>query len=148
MDSGREERLAARPVYLLPDTMALDTALAELCVRRDARVAELRRQTPATAPGADTSRAAVLDSLRNATRQALEQRARILASRALRTDTTGPDATFAFDSLPVGRYRLWADAEVAGDRWTWLVPVEIEGDSARVSLNNSNIDDNPLRCRW
>jgi len=79
--------------------------------------------------------------------QAWRERARILRERTVRTVATDARARFAVDSVPPGRYRLWADTVVDGDRWTWLHRVRMNpGDSVEADLNNGNHDDNPFRC--
>lgn len=79
---------------------------------------------------------------RAAQEQAWRERERILSAQARRTVTTGAQAEFALDSVPPGRYRLWADTTVGGARWTWLHPVTVRpGDTLRVALSNANSDE-------
>lgn len=125
-DEGQEVSLAAMPVALLADTVAVDSALARLCPRR----------TPG-APAPDSAMQA----------QAWQRRAQLLAGRALKRATTSAAARFRLDSVAPGKYRVWADTAYGGQRWSWLQPVTVKpGDSATVALSNANPDDNPFRC--
>ncbi len=125
-DLSRQINLAGAPVHLLPHEAALDSALARICPNRRG----------AAAPS------------RAAQEQAWRKRERILSAQARRTVTTGAQAEFALDSVPPGRYRLWADTTVGGARWTWLHPVTVRpGDTLRVALSNANSDEDPFRCR-
>lgn len=79
--------------------------------------------------------------------EARRARARILQAATRQTTVTDARARFAFDSVPVGRWRLWADTVVGTTRWTWLHRVRINpGDSVEADLSNANNDDNPFRC--
>ena len=79
--------------------------------------------------------------------RAWRERERILRARIVRTTASDARARFAIDSVPPGRYRLWADTVVDGDHWTWLHRVRMDpGDSVEADLNNGNHDDNPFRC--
>jgi hypothetical protein len=134
--TGRSVSLAGAAVQLVPDEETLDSALVKLCDRRNAEAAR---------PGGAVDTAA----LRVATERALAERGRILRDRATLRATAGPDARFVLDSVPPGRYRVWADTTVGGNRWSWLTPVTVKGgDTTRVDLNTGNTDDNPLKCRW
>ena len=78
---------------------------------------------------------------------ARQARARILQAATRQTTVTDAQARFAFDSVPPGRYRLWADTVVGTTRWTWLYRVRVDpGDSIEADLSNANNDDNPFRC--
>jgi hypothetical protein len=135
LDTGAEVDVVGAPVRLVEDAARIDTALAALCAgRRD----ELARA------GAED-----VTEERRAARSARwwEARARLLASAARAAAATGPDARFRFDSVPPGRYRVWTDAEVQGERWSWTEPVRVGGDSVHVSLGNHNADGDPFRCQ-
>ncbi|MFL5538824.1 MAG: hypothetical protein ACJ8J0_07505, partial [Longimicrobiaceae bacterium] len=55
---------------------------------------------------------------------------------------------FAVDSIGAGKYRVWANAMVSGERWSWMAPVEVRGgDTVRVALTNNNADEDPFRCQ-
>ncbi|MDQ3556055.1 MAG: carboxypeptidase-like regulatory domain-containing protein [Gemmatimonadota bacterium] len=135
LDSGEEINLVGIAVRLVRENAEIDSVLARICVERDRELAR-RRQTG--------------DSIgvRNASERAWQERERVLGGRSRRTVTTSPEARFAIDSVPAGRYRLWAEATANGTRWSWLHRVRIRaGDSIRVNLSNANIDDNPFRCQ-
>jgi hypothetical protein len=134
LDSGEEVNIAGRPVRLVEEDPALDSLLARICVERNARTAPLRR-------AGDSA------GVRRESERAWRERERTLEERTRRTAVTSPAARFVLDSVPAGRYRLWADAAVGGSRWSWLHPVRVRGaDSVRVNLSNANTDDNPFRC--
>lgn len=141
LETGEEIASAGRPVRLVPDAAGVDSALALVCDRRKAALDRL--------PSAADSGAARVEALgREASARAWAARDSILAARALRSAATGPDARFALERVPAGRYRLWADATVQGERWTWLLPVRLAGgDSVRVSLSNDNADEDPFNCQ-
>lgn len=125
--SGEEMNFSGVPVHLLPDSAVIDSTLARVCAQRTGRAA-----------GADTSAA-----------RAWAERQRLLRGFVRRTVVADAGARFAMDSVPAGKYRLWADTTVAGDRWSWLEPVRVPaGDSIRVNLSNENTDENPFRCPW
>lgn len=118
---GSEINLAGMPVRLLPDEAELDSALARLCPRG----------------GAPEQRS-----------RAWAQRNQVLGSRTLQTTVTDPEAQFVFDSVPGGRFRLWADTTVEGKRWTWLHRIQARGgDTLRADLSNANSDEDPFRCQ-
>jgi hypothetical protein len=134
--TGRSVSLAGAAVRLVPDEETLDSALVKLCERRDAEAARAGGAT-------DTA------ALRAATERALAERGRILLARSAAATAAGPDARFVLDSVPPGKYRVWADTAVGGDHWTWLRPITVRaGDTTRVELNTANSDENPLKCRW
>lgn len=118
-DIGYEVNLAGLPVHLLEDEAEVDSALARICP-------EEAGISPA---------------------EAWRERARILGARAVRVDTTDAGARFAMDSVPPGRYLLWADTTVDATHWSWLHPVRVPpGDTVRANLTNANPDENPFRC--
>lgn len=129
-DIGREVNLAGLTVRLVEagEKAELDSLLArEACPSR----------TGAAAPGAEAQ----------ARERAWRERARILGARTVRTVTSNRGAQFVFDSVPPGRYRLWADTVVDSTRWTWLQPLRVRGgDTIRTNLSNANPDENPFRC--
>lgn len=150
--SGNEAKIESRPVRLIPENIRLDSALSALCIRRNravealARTADSLRALPAS-PERDSAYAQLSVARRAATEEAMRDRAAILERRTLRTVQTRPDATFTIDSVAPGKYRLWSDASLRSSHWNWLYPVRVRGgDTVRVSLNNSTIDDEPLKC--
>lgn len=77
-----------------------------------------------------------------------QARARLLAPMVRRTVSADARARFVLDTVPPGRYRLWADTVVGGTRWTWLQRVTVKsGDTIRANLTNDNPDENPFRCK-
>jgi hypothetical protein len=134
--TGEQKNIDASTVRLLPDALSLDSALALICLRRQTEL-EALGDSAAGAAGravADTS---------------WELRQRLLARHTLRVPVTaGSGGRFAVDSLGAGKYRVWADATVGGERWTWLAPVEVlGGDTVRLTLSNNNADEDPFRCQ-
>lgn len=154
LQSGNSAPMDVRPVRLVPESARLDSTLSVLCVQRDREVAKLSvvadsilAAHASDPPENDTAFARVLAMERAATATAMRARESVLAGVTLRTVRTRPDASFVIDSVPPGEYRLWADAELKSGRWNWLVPVKVRsGGTTRISLNNSNPDDNPLKC--
>jgi hypothetical protein len=125
-DLSRQIDLAGARVHLLPHEAELDSALARICPTRGG----------AAAPSRATQE------------QAWRDRERIRSAEARRSVTTSSQAAFSMDSVPPGRYRLWADTTVGAARWTWLHPVTVRpGDTLRVALSNANSDEDPFRCR-
>ena len=136
LETGEQTSIDARTVRLLPDALALDSALALIC---------MRRQTELDALG-DSAAAEAARAVSYASWQARE---RLLSRHALRipvvADTGG---RFSVDSVGAGTYRVWADATVSGERWTWMAPIEVRGgDTVRVTLSNNNADEDPFRCQ-
>lgn len=126
-DLSRQVNLGGASVRLLPNDVEIDSALARICPTRGGAIPPSRDQ---------------------AQEQAWREREHILAERVQTSVTTSPQAEFAMDSIPPGRYRLWADTTVGGARWTWLHPVTVRpGDTLRVALTNANSDEDPFRCR-
>ena len=134
--TGEQKNIDARTVRLLPDALALDSALALIC---------LRRQTELEALG-DSAAGAAGRAVSEASWQARE---RLLSRHVLRIPVTaGAGGRFGVDSIGAGTYRVWADATVGGERWTWMTPVEVlGGDTVRVTLSNTNADEDPFRCQ-
>jgi hypothetical protein len=134
--TGEQKNVDSRTVRLLPDALALDSALALIC---------MRRQTALDALGdsaAGEAGRAIVD-------RSWQERERLLSSHVIpmRIDA-GAHGGFAVDSLRAGKYRVWADATVGGERWTWLEPVEVlGGDTVQVALSNTNADEDPFRCQ-
>lgn len=136
MATGDQRNVDPRTVRLLPDTLALDSALALICLKRAAEL-EALGDSAAGAAGR-----AVSDRAWQAREQLLSRHTLPVAVAA------GATGRFTVDSLGNGKYRVWADATVGGERWTWLQPVEVRGgDTARVSLTNDNADEDPFRCQ-
>jgi hypothetical protein len=128
LDTGEEVDAAGVPVRLLPDHARSDTALARLCAARRDDLARAGDAEEALARG-------------------WEARSRLLEEEAQASAATGADARFRMDGVPAGRYRVWTDAVVQGERWSWTEPVEVRGgDTVRVSLGNHNADEDPFRC--
>lgn len=129
-DLDRVVNLPGLSVHLLAEEeepAALDSALAKICPRAGG---------------------ATVGTPREADARAWEARGRMLAARSRLVARADARSHFAFDSVPPGRYRLWADTTVGDERWTWLVPVRVSaGDTARADLTNANPDENPFRCR-
>lgn len=132
LELGHERSLADLDVRLvreLPKVAELDSVLGRACPTR----------TDSTA-----------DRLRAPERweRAWDERERILTGLTTHATTADARARFRIDSIPPGRYRLWADTTLGDTRWTWLVPVRVgAGQTARVNLTNGNPDENPFRCR-
>ena len=134
--TGEQKNIDSRTVRLLPDALALDSALALIC---------LRRQTELDALGDSAAGAAG----RAVSDTAWRARESLLSRHALRIPVAaGAGGRFAVDSIGAGKYRVWADATVGGERWTWLAPIEVlGGDTVRVTLSNTNADEDPFRCQ-
>ena len=154
LQSGNMAAIETRPVRLIPESARLDSTISVLCIRRDREVAKLKTVADsilddhaANPPVEDTAFQRVLALQVGATAAAMRDRDSILEKLALRSVETGPDATFVFENVPAGEYRLWADALLSSGRWNWLLPIEVEpGDSLHVALNNTTSDDDPLKC--
>jgi hypothetical protein len=134
--TGEQKNIDSRTVRLLPDALALDSALALICLRRQAELDALG-DSVAGAAGRAVSDTAWL------------ARERLLSRHTLRIPVSAAvGGRFAVDSIGAGKYRVWADATVGGERWTWLEPVEVlGGDTVRVTLSNTNADEDPFRCQ-
>jgi hypothetical protein len=116
----------------------VDTVLSRVCVQRESGLARLRE-------AGDTASAAQARVLEDA----WTVREGLLQERVLRSEVTDGGATFAFDSVAPGRYRVWADAVLNGERWAWLPRVQLRGgDTLRVNLSNGNVESNPFKCRF
>jgi hypothetical protein len=123
----QQVNLRRMPVHLLRTVEELDSLLAPLCPPRGPN------DTPPP---------------REAWERGWRERQRILAPLRLRSAVTDTAAQFRMDSVPPGDYLLWADTVLSEKRWSWLVPVSLDGgDTVRVNLSNDNPDENPLRCR-
>jgi hypothetical protein len=154
LQSGNMAAIEPRPVRLIPESARLDSTISVLCIRRDREVAQLKTVADsilnahaANPPAEDSAFQRVLAQQVAATTTAMRDRDRLLEKLALRSVETGPDATFVFENVPAGKYRLWADALLSSGRWNWLLPIEVKpGDSLHVSLNNTTSDDDPLKC--
>ena len=132
LELGHERSLSAMRVRLvreLPKIAELDSVLGRACPTRDD-------------PAADRLRAPARWE------SAWVDRERILSELAVGETRTDAAARFRIDSIPPGRYRVWADTTIGETRWSWLVPVYVRGGQpTRVNLTNGNPDENPFRCR-
>jgi hypothetical protein len=154
LQSGNSAPMDVRPVRLVPESARLDSTLSVLCIQRDREVAKLSvvadsilAAHASDPPENDTAFARVLALEREATVSAMRAREEVLNGVTLQMVHTRPDFTFVLDSVPPGQYRLWSDADLKSGAWHWLVPVKVRGgDTTHISLNNSNPDDNPLKC--
>jgi hypothetical protein len=127
LESGQEVSLGSLRVRLVPEVEGMDTVLARSCPRSTVR----------GAPAPDSAQYA----------HAWAVRAQMLARRAVRETHADRAAHFRLDSVPPGRYRVWADTSYGGERWSWLQPLRVTaGDTFKVSLSNANPDENPFRC--
>jgi hypothetical protein len=134
LDDGAERNVGGAPVRLIADEARTDTALAELCGRR--------RDALALA-GSDDA-----EMRTRVTEEAWSARERLLERRAAASARTGGDARFVVRDVPPGRYRVWTDALVQDERWSWMEAVTVGGgDSVHVSLGNHNADGDPFRCQ-
>lgn len=135
-ETGEQTNIDARTVRLVPDALSLDSALALVCFERTKSLEALGDSASGEAGRA------VSDS-------AWAARERLLASHVLRIPVAARDSgRFTIDSIGVGTYRVWADATVGGERWSWLAPIEVRGgDTVRITLSNSNPDEDPFRCQ-
>ena len=135
-ETGEQTNIDARVVRLVPDALSLDSALALVCFERNKSLEAL-----GDSASGDVGRAAS-DS-------AWAAREQLLARHVLRIPVAARDSgRFVVDSIGVGTYRVWADATVGGERWTWLAPVEVRGgDTVRITLSNNNPDEDPFRCQ-
>jgi hypothetical protein len=134
--TGDQVNVNSRTVRLYPDVEALDSALNTVCKARQKELASPAAARP--------------DSQQAISERAWAARNRTLAPRALAVRVTaGPHGAFAIDSVHAGKYRLFADAMVNGEHWSWLAPVEVKGGATtRINLSNDNADDDPFRCQW
>jgi hypothetical protein len=125
-DLGMQLSLGSIEVHVLPDRLQLDSALLRRCPNRDLSV---RPDSAAVAAAWESRRELLLLNSRQATR-------------------ADAHARFVIDSIPPGRYRLWADTIVDGHRYTWLRPILVRpgDDTVRANLNNNNLDEDPFRC--
>jgi hypothetical protein len=154
LQSGNSAPMDIRPVRLVPESARLDSTLSALCITRDRAVANLGKVADSiiaahngAPPPGDTAFARVLSDEATETAKAMQARQEILDRVTLRATHTTKDGSFVFDSVPPGKYRIWSDATLDSGRWNWLYPVKVpSGDSLHVALNNSNADDNPLKC--
>lgn len=135
-ETGDQTNIDARIVRLVPDALSLDSALALVCFERN-KALEALGDSAAGAAGQ-----AVSDS-------AWAARQRLLSRHVLRIPIAARDGGhFSVDSIGAGTYRVWADATVGGERWSWLAPIEVRGgDTVRVTLSNNNADEDPFRCQ-
>lgn len=132
LDTGQEVDGAGAPVRLLLDRSPTDEAIARLCGERRDMLA---------GAGDDETRATAIA-------WAWERRAELLAPITRAAAVTGRDARFRLDSVPPGRYRVWVETRVQGERWGWMEPVELAaGDSVHLTLGNHNADGDPFRCQ-
>jgi hypothetical protein len=135
-ETGDQTNIDARTVRLVPDALSLDSALALVCFERTKALEALGDSVSGEAGRA------VADS-------AWAAREQLLARHVLRIpiDARG-GGRFAVDSIGAGTYRVWADATVGGERWSWLAPIEVRGgDTVTVNLSNNNADEDPFRCQ-
>lgn len=137
--NGDQIDLLGRRVHLIPAEAGIDSALAQVCVARNAELARL----PANgAPGTDSLREAAIA-------RAWSARGRLLSAQTRRHTRTGEGARFALDSVAPAEYLVWADARVQGERWSWTRRIRLRGgDSVHLSLSNANADEDPFRCHW
>lgn len=139
--TGEQVTNASRQVHLLDDTPALDSALMQVCVGLQREVAALR-SVASTAPER------VRELRDSASNRAWEARTRTLQARSLRSVPIDGEAQYVLDSVASGRYRLWADAVVQEERWSWLHPINVRGgDTLTLNLSNANADEDPFRCQ-
>lgn len=139
--SGKHVNVANQPVRLVADDAALDSALTRVC-------AGLRKDFQGLSAAAATEPARVVELRAEATERAWQARTRTLEARSRHGGQTSVEASFLIDGVPEGRYRIWTDATVGEEYWTWLHPVRVRGgDTLRVSLSNANIDEDPFRCQ-
>jgi hypothetical protein len=118
--------LTSMPVHLLRTDEMLDSTLAPLC--------------PPRGPGNTPPPPAAWE-------RGWQARKGILRPLVLRSTVTDGQARFAMDSVPPGRYLVWADTVLSERRWTWLSPIRVQpGDTLRINLTNDNSDENYLRC--
>ncbi|MDO8476643.1 MAG: hypothetical protein Q7W02_10735 [Candidatus Rokubacteria bacterium] len=62
----------------------------------------------------------------------------ILAAAVAKSTRTDVNGTYAFRTVPRGKYYLYAEYKVFDNELSWLVPVEITGEEQKMDLSNSN----------
>ena len=136
LETGEQKSIDARAVRLVPAALSLDSALALICFERQKELDALGDSAAGEAGRAVSERS-------------WEARTRLLSRHVLRIPVAAADSgRFSVDSIGAGTYRVWTDATMGGERWTWLEPVEVHGgDTARVTLSNNNSDEDPFRCQ-
>lgn len=135
-ETGDQTNIDARTVRLVPDALSLDSALALVCFERNKALEALGDSASGAAGQAASDRA-------------WAARTQLLTRHVLRIPVAAQNGgRFAVDSIGAGTYRVWADATVGGERWSWLTPIEVRGgDTVRVNLSNNNADEDPFRCQ-
>jgi hypothetical protein len=125
-DPLSEQSLANIEVRLVEDGRHVDSLLLKICP--------------------DTGRVIFADT--SARAAAWAERNRILGDHLLLTTIADSGATFVLESVPRGRYRLWADTVIGDRTLTWRTPVFVpgSGDTSRMSLTNLNSDEDPFLC--
>lgn len=64
----------------------------------------------------------------------------VLVPSAARRTTTGTEARYRFDSLPAGRYVLWAEARIGDNDYTWWAETTLAaGDAMQLALDRSRL---------
>jgi len=69
-----------------------------------------------------------------------------LVAGTVRSSPTGMEAHYRIDSIPAGRYVLWAEARLSIP-YHWLVPITVDSvGRQKVDLDNSNVSLGTMYC--
>jgi hypothetical protein len=61
--------------------------------------------------------------------------------------TTDNDARYRFDSLPAGRYVLWAEARIGDNDYTWWAETTVvAGDAMQLTLDSTRLSGSERFC--
>lgn len=144
LNSGQTVKITANTVALVPG----DSALAD--VRKLCRIDEpdsLTMLTSQTKGFPDEATRKTIARLSNTLWARNDSVSSALRRRVLRTSPTGLAAHYKIDSIPPGSYALWAEGQLSGRPYAWLVPITLtNGQRKTVDLDNSNVINGAMYC--
>ena len=154
MKNGDVKRGAGNTVRLLPDTGAVQAAIAQACstvkadqavLFRQSKVLEdkAKHQAPDEALRTLTEASSILETAEPGFNHRYYFSLDSLLLPLILIETgTGMNGHYSFDHVRPGRYILWAETEISDHHYTWWAPLAVtRADSIKKDLDNSSLLD-------
>lgn len=144
LNSGQTVKVTANTVSLVPGDSAL-ADMRELCQLDEPD--SLTMLTSQTKGFPDEATRRTIARLSNTPWARNDSVYTALPRRVLRTSPTSLAAHYKINSIPPGSYALWAEGQLSGRPYGWLVPVTVtSGQRKTVDLDNSNVTNGGMYC--
>jgi hypothetical protein len=141
---GETNKFSATPVALVPADSAI-AMINRICRTAESDSLSLLMNATRGLPDKATQQAIARWSSIMWAR--VDSVSRALAALAMRRTRTGMAAHYRIDSIPPGRYMVWAEVQLVDRRMAWAVETApVQGQQLQVDLDNLNVINGALYC--